>query len=70
MPPGAHVTTIKVNGMKCGGCAASVTRAIEIAAPGARFEVDLKGHAVHVHGDHDEQAIKSAIERAGYEVPH
>ncbi len=62
------MTTIKVKGMTCGGCAASVTRAITAADPGAKFEVDLKGHAVHVHGDRDNGAIKSAIERAGYEV--
>ena len=62
------MTTIKVKGMKCGGCAASVTRAIRLADPAAKFEVDLKGQAVHVHGDREEQAIKAAIERAGYEV--
>jgi copper chaperone len=62
------MTTIKVKGMKCGGCAASVTRAISLADPGAKFEVDLKGDAVHLQGDCDEQAIKVAIERAGYEI--
>jgi copper chaperone len=62
------INTIKVKGMTCGGCAASITRAIRTADPGAKFEVDLKGHAVHVHGDRDEATIKSAIERAGYEV--
>ena len=64
------MTIIKVKGMKCGGCAASVTRAISLADPAAKFEVDLKGQAVHVHGDRDERAIKSAIERAGYEIAH
>lgn len=62
------MTTIKVRGMTCGGCAASVTRAIRAADPGAKFEVDLEGHAVHVHGDRDNGPIKSAIEQAGYEV--
>ena len=58
------MTTIKVNGMKCGGCVASVTRAIRLADPAVRFEVDLKCQAVHVQGNRDEQAFKSAIERA------
>jgi copper chaperone len=62
------MTTIKVNGMTCGGCAASVSRAIAAADPGAKVEVDLKGHAVHVEGERDQQAIKSAIQQAGYEV--
>ena len=62
------MTTIKVKGMKCGGCAASVTRAISLADPEATFEVDLKGQAVHVLGGRDVQAIKFAIERAGYDI--
>ena len=62
------MTTIRVKGMKCGGCAASVTRAISLADPAAKFEVDLKGQAVHVQGDRDVQAIQLAIERAGYEI--
>ena len=62
------MTTIKVNGMPCGGCAASVTRAIIAADPSAKVEVDIKGHAVPVQGERDQQAIKSAVQQAGYEV--
>lgn len=62
------MTTITVNGMKCGGCAANVTKAITAADLGARVEIDLKARAVHVHGERDVAAIRLAIARAGYEV--
>lgn len=60
--------TIKVEGMKCGGRAASVKRAIAAADPDAVVDVDLKGHAVHVQSDRDAATIRSAIARAGYKV--
>ena len=62
------MTTIKVKGMTCGGCAASVRRAIAEADPKATFDVDLKGQAVHVQGDRDVPVIRAAIVRAGYQV--
>lgn len=62
------MTRIKVNGLKCGGCAAKITRVIVAASPDAHVEVDLKAGAVRIDGEHDERTIRLAIARAGYEV--
>ncbi len=60
---------IEVEGMTCGGCASSVRRALEAAAPGARVDVDLAGHRARVVGaDVDPDALKEAVLDAGFEV--
>ncbi len=56
----------RVNGMSCQGCAASVTRAIQGAAPGATVGVDLDAATVSVDGA-DENTVKTAVNDAGYE---
>jgi len=64
--------TYKVLGMTCGGCASSVTKAIQAASPEAavEVEVDLEAKEVSVEGpggiDND-AAIKQAVEGAGFE---
>jgi copper chaperone len=58
---------LEVSGMTCGGCARSVTRAVE-AVPGVdRVAVDLAAATVTVAGGMPE-AIRAAIERAGFAV--
>ena len=59
--------TYKVQGMSCGGCASSVTRAIQHVAPSAQVEVDLETGAVTVDGVDDEDAVRRAVEDAGFE---
>ena len=59
--------TYKVDGMTCGGCAASVTKAIVRVAPNAKVEVKLEGGKVQVEGEHDEQAVREAVEAAGFD---
>ncbi len=56
----------RVGGMTCGGCAASVERAIHEAAPGATARVDLGTATVAVSGA-DAAVVRSAIETAGFE---
>lgn len=58
--------TYTVLGMTCGGCAKSVTNAIEDKVPGARVQVDLTAKTVTVEGV-DESAVKQAVEDAGFE---
>lgn len=58
--------TYKVNGMTCGGCAKSVTKAIADAAPGAQIEINLEDKSVRVSGA-DEATVKQAVEDAGFE---
>lgn len=59
----------KVSGMTCGGCVASVTRAIQADYPSASVEVDLREQRVKV--DRPEQDLASVarlIEGAGFQV--
>lgn len=55
-----------VNGMSCGGCAKSVTNAIQAAQPGAEVEVDLEAKTVRVSGA-SEEIVKEAVSDAGFE---
>lgn len=58
--------TYTVHGMTCGGCAKSVTNAIQAAAPGAEVEVNLDAKTVSVEGA-GEDAVKQAVADAGFE---
>ncbi len=57
----------KVLGMTCGGCASSVTKAIQAASPEATVDVDLEANEVNVEGIDDDATIKQAVEGAGFE---
>lgn len=60
----------KVLGMTCDGCASSVTKAIQAAAPEAAVDVDLDAQEVNVEGPGgiiDDATIKQAVEGAGFE---
>jgi len=61
--------TLKVNGMSCGHCAASIEKALK--AVGAAGEVDLQNGTVAVRFDESKvtlDAVKAAIEDQGYDV--
>lgn len=60
-------TTYLVEGMSCGGCARSVTNAVQKAAPGTTVTVDLEGGRVTVDGDADEATVRAAVEKAGFD---
>ena len=63
--------TLKVNGMSCGGCVASVTRVLR-ALPGvSQVAVALEPGTATVSYDPQRTgipAMKRAVEDAGYEV--
>ncbi|HEV7368306.1 heavy-metal-associated domain-containing protein [Arenibaculum sp.] len=59
---------LKVDGMTCGHCAQTVTRAVEAVPAVERALVDLKAGEVSVEGDAEETAVRRAIEDAGYDV--
>lgn len=61
------MTSYRVLGMTCEGCAAAVTRAIRGVAPDAEVRVDLARNAVDVAGFDDAAAIGGAVEDAGFE---
>jgi copper chaperone len=56
----------KVEGMSCGGCVASVTKAIQALAPDCAVEVQLDGGVVTVSGNADPSLVKQAVEGAGF----
>lgn len=59
---------LKVDGMTCGHCAQTVTRAVEAVPAVERALVDLETGEVTVEGGADEGAVRRAIEDAGYDV--
>lgn len=59
--------TYRVTGMTCGGCARSVTNAIQRATPGVEVDVDVDRGRVRVRGEHDAQRVREAVEGAGFD---
>ena len=58
----------RVPDMKYGGCAKGVTRAITSLDPSSEVEIDLDAREVTVVSSLEEDAVASALERAGYSV--
>lgn len=59
--------TYRVSGMTCGGCAKSVTKAIQALAADAVVSVDLEAKTVSIDGFGDSAAIAQAVDDAGFE---
>ena len=59
--------TIHIEGMSCGHCAAHVERALRGIGLDATVDLAKKTAAV-AGGDASEEAIRAAIDEAGYEV--
>jgi len=62
------MTTFSVEGMSCGHCVAAVTRAVQQVDAAASVQVDLSKQTVAVTGGASTDAVKAAIEQAGYPV--
>jgi copper chaperone len=60
--------TLKVSGMTCGGCAASVKNALASIAGGTPVKVDLQSGQVEIADSVDKARAIAAIEDAGYDV--
>lgn len=58
----------KVQGMTCGGCARSVTKAIQSVDPAARIETNVPERLVTVETVANEGALIEVIREAGYEA--
>ncbi|MBN3763133.1 cation transporter [Burkholderia sp. Ac-20365] len=58
----------KVEGMSCQHCVAAVTRAIQEQDAGAQVKVDLSAGKVAVQSGASVDALKAAIDEAGYTV--
>jgi len=61
---------LSVNGMSCGGCAASVERALRAVAGVRTVSVDLAAAKAHVEGDEtiSPEALRQAVEAAGFDA--
>ncbi len=58
-----------VAGMTCAHCVAAVTEEVEQVAGVEEVEVELEGGRLVVAGESfDDDAIRAAVEEAGYEV--
>ena len=55
----------RVPNMTCGGCAKSVTKAVQSVDPRARVETDPAAREVRVETAADERALLAVLEEAG-----
>lgn len=53
-------------GMTCGGCARGVTAAIKSVDPAAEVVIDVSSRNVQVKTDASADAVKAAVEEAGF----
>ena len=58
---------IQIEGMMCQHCVAHVTKALN-ALPGVEAVVDLEAKTATVTGGASDEALKRAVEEAGYQV--
>ena len=60
--------TYNVSGMTCGHCKSAVVNEV-LQVPGVRaVDVDLDSGRLTVRGDADDEAIRKAVDEAGYAV--
>jgi copper chaperone len=62
------MTEFEVEGMSCQHCVAAVTRSIHEIDPQAQVRVDLERRKVAVQSTQSTDALKGAIDEAGYTV--
>jgi len=61
-------TIIKIEGMSCGHCKAAVEKALKAVAGVETAVVDLEKKQAVVSGNAAMEAMREAVEDAGYEV--
>ena len=62
------MATIKVQGMKCQHCSGSTKKALEGIDGISNVQVDLDSGQVSFDGTADMEIIKTAVNKAGFEV--
>ncbi|MCX9193271.1 cation-transporting ATPase [Carbonactinospora thermoautotrophica] len=64
-----HELVLHVEGMSCQHCVNAITQEVGKVAGVSEVQVDLAGRAVTVRGEgFTDEAIRAAIDEAGYEV--
>lgn len=59
---------LQVEGMSCGHCVGTVTRAVQQIDAGAQVEIDLAKGTVRIESSAEQSALVHAIVEAGYPV--
>jgi len=62
------MTTIRIKGMSCQHCVASVTKALEELPGVSSVSVNLAEGTAVFEGSVDRAAVREAIEKTGFEV--
>jgi copper chaperone len=62
------MVTFQVEKMSCGGCAARITRAIQVLDPRAKVDVSLHERLVRVDSDKSPQVIAEAMTSSGFSI--
>jgi copper chaperone len=60
--------TLTVNGMNCGHCTQTITKAILAVDPKASVETDIPSKTVKVSSHIDSATISTTVSDAGYDV--
>jgi copper chaperone len=60
--------TYSVPGISCGHCKDAIEREVGALAEVSRVEVDVEARRVTVEGPASAEAVRAAIDEAGYEV--
>jgi copper chaperone len=60
--------TLTVNGMNCGHCTQTITKAILAIDPKATVETDIPSKTVKVSSELQNEKISAAVADAGYDV--
>lgn len=61
------MVTFEVNGMTCGHCVSSITKAVRSVDQGAEVQIDLASHRVQIEPRQaNAGALAQAIREAGY----
>lgn len=58
----------EVEGMSCNHCVAAITKAVQAVDPAAKVSADVPAQQVSVESGAPAQAVREAIEAAGYPV--
>jgi copper chaperone CopZ len=60
------MTTLKIPGMHCGGCKATVERTIHALDPAARTSFDMAERRIELDSRAEIGAVQTALAAAGY----
>ena len=66
LPGVTDLQVLNIPKIRCGGCVASVEKAIQSVDASAQINVDIEARRVEVTTSADRQALRTALDAAGY----